>query len=686
MNAIALVAIGLATALGLVLIGLPARMLPPGGWDELRSGFDLGFAGVGEGQEYPYVGSNEWSRLIILLGAPAITGLAAALTFLPVRRSGDSARLAGLAALICAYGFAVAVFLPGDVVLRGVVLLAGVFAWLWLPTIERRTLLRAAPMLALALVAAVAFTVRFSDSDSLVDYSSWTWAAGPGTSFEWEHTYGPIDWDRSDRSMMLVSSDEPNYWKVSVLDRFNGRGWERSDLVVPPIELPSATERGAGADLVPKWQTTASVTIDGLSGFELPGPGSARRVVDGLEASPSADGTILRGPETLHKGDAYEIAGYAPDPSEAQMRAAGWWVPPRLTPMTALDVVSVVGGPIETVETRGIREGGAEEAAAAIAASPYARMADLAERLTAGAPTAYDAVKAIESHLLDNYSYSETPPERVVPLESFLFEDRVGYCQQFSGAMALMLRMRGIPARIATGFSPGVHEGGDRYRVRALDAHSWVEVYFSAIGWVPFDPTPAAAPAELRNGGSSAASSAASSLGPLLFGARGFIGDGDGDIARGGQKATTSSSPSIGAADSSSISRPLIVLVALLLATGAVALGPGLWRRARERRLGTPAAVESRVRELDLALRRLRRGHEPDATLLDLEQALRSHAEPLASRYVERLRRLRYSHDPGVAPPSGRERRALRRRLTGRGGVRRQIAAYRAIPPLSPRR
>ena len=73
---------------------------------------------------------------------------------------------------------------------------------------------------------------------------------------------------------------------------------------------------------------------------------------------------------------------------------------------------------------------------------------------------------------------------------------QVGYCQQFSGAMALMLRMIGIPARVAAGFAPGSRTRKRRVRVRDLDAHSWVEVYFNGIGWVPFDPTPAAAPAE----------------------------------------------------------------------------------------------------------------------------------------------------------------------------------------------
>jgi hypothetical protein len=82
-----------------------------------------------------------------------------------------------------------------------------------------------------------------------------------------------------------------------------------------------------------------------------------------------------------------------------------------------------------------------------------------------------------------------------VPLDTFLFDDRTGYCQQFSGAMALLLRMGGVPARVAAGFTPGTFDSErGEYIVRDLDAHSWVEAYFPGSGWVTFDPTPSEAP------------------------------------------------------------------------------------------------------------------------------------------------------------------------------------------------
>ena len=85
---------------------------------------------------------------------------------------------------------------------------------------------------------------------------------------------------------------------------------------------------------------------------------------------------------------------------------------------------------------------------------PYARLYALTQRLAAGADGPYDLAQAIL-----RARRATAPPTtsrrrpRGFPLASFLFNERRGYCQQFSGTMALMLRMAGIPARVASGFS-----------------------------------------------------------------------------------------------------------------------------------------------------------------------------------------------------------------------------------------
>jgi hypothetical protein len=84
-------------------------------------------------------------------------------------------------------------------------------------------------------------------------------------------------------------------------------------------------------------------------------------------------------------------------------------------------------------------------------------------------------------------------------LQRFVLEDRVGYCEYFATAMAVMLRASGIPARVAVGFLPGAvtlaadpEAGRDltEFTVSTEDAHAWVEVLFPGYGWVTFEPTP----------------------------------------------------------------------------------------------------------------------------------------------------------------------------------------------------
>ena len=48
-----------------------------------------------------------------------------------------------------------------------------------------------------------------------------------------------------------------------------------------------------------------------------------------------------------------------------------------------------------------------------------------------------------------------SPPVTRYPIVEFLFGDNLGYCQQFAGAMALLLRTGGVPAPVAAGFAPG---------------------------------------------------------------------------------------------------------------------------------------------------------------------------------------------------------------------------------------
>jgi len=123
---------------------------------------------------------------------------------------------------------------------------------------------------------------------------------------------------------------------------------------------------------------------------------------------------------------------------------------------------------------------------------------DRIERFTANltrrADGPYETARVVELWLERTKTYSlnasHDPSEPVA--EQFVFEMERGYCEYFATSMVVMLRSQDIPARYVVGYAPGERVGEDTYEVRAMDAHAWVEVYFADVGWVRFDPTPAA--------------------------------------------------------------------------------------------------------------------------------------------------------------------------------------------------
>lgn len=127
------------------------------------------------------------------------------------------------------------------------------------------------------------------------------------------------------------------------------------------------------------------------------------------------------------------------------------------------------------------------------------RVSELAHSITENVITPYEQVRAIEQYLKEDggfrYSTSEAAyiPEGRDYVDHFLFDSKVGYCDNYSTAMVVLCRALGIPTRWAKGFNSGeqvTSEGETYYEVTNANAHSWPEVYFADYGWVPFEPTP----------------------------------------------------------------------------------------------------------------------------------------------------------------------------------------------------
>jgi len=684
-----------ALAIGLAVTGIAPRLLLPSGWGELADQLDRALLGV-QGVDWPYDGPDEWIRLTILLGAPLLLTAAAGLAFWPASpEARPPLRGAALVLLIALYAIAVTTNSPGRPLLFGALLLALIAAWLWLPRRDvREWAAGGAAVAAVALLALPAATALDGDGPWL-DYRSWSpFGDDAGIAFSWDHSYGPLDWPRQGTTLLNVRADRPHYWKAKTLNSFDGVRWyratgdEQRDLSAElPFDRSPRFDSGPWryGRSNPVWYDEIQFTVRSLSTELLVGAGLTYDV-DGAAAVPSADGTTqLLG--RLERGDSYTIRTYQPNPSEIVMAGApdGYpdWVE-RYTelalPVAGADARSVV------VPPRGERATASERTAAdtALADSVYSRAYDLARGLTAGSASTYDAVAAIEAHLRDGYRYSEEVPEHAYPLESFLFEDREGYCQQFSGAMALMLRMVGIPARVAAGFSPGTpNRKTGEYRVRDLDAHSWVEVYFSGIGWVTFDPTPRATDASSAGAPAATGASAAAGLvqqssadsGLPLSGAS----DADGSQDDGGAVGEASAEP-----DSSGGPPALVLFLAAGLAALALAVAVVFAIRVRRRNaLDREQLAAAEIAELRRALDRLGWEVSPATTLLALERRLAATAGARAAAYARALRACRFDPHRGD-PPSPAERRALRRALGGAAGPLGPLRAVIALPPGGP--
>jgi transglutaminase-like putative cysteine protease len=664
----ALIVLAMAV-LGLLLTGLRGRYLHH--WGAFFHHLDHGLLGA-QSATYPYTGEDAWLRLTLLLAGPAFLVPAAALAFWPARpRVASVLRFGSLVLLLLFYGMALAERSPHGEIGRGFALLLLIAAWLWLPKLRVRDAGAAAGVVIVGALLALPLAAQLDGHSGWLDYRNWrVLGNSPGVGYRWNHSYGPINWPRRGTTLLYIQASRPFYWKAETLDDFDGHGWLRTSAntaVNAASELPAVPDR--------RWFHQIKFTVAGLRGAQIIGAGTPQSVSSAAgNAELFGDGTVTAVDHPLREGENYTVQTYIPQPSVPQMRSSGRNYEDYFSVYTRMQLPVKVG-PGVTELTRfdpGLWQSantGDPGARFLVAHSPYYPMYQLAQRLALKSGTAYDMVRNVERYLnTSRFAYDEHPTLRRYPLESFLFKDRVGYCQQFSGTMAMMLRMVGIPARVATGFSPGTPQpdAPGVYKVRDFDAHSWVEVYFSDVGWVTFDPTPASSPA-----------SSQTDDGAVSIGAGGRVPRGLGQAQeRDPAGGATGAAPGVSSGSNFSwwiVPVALAVLVLLALA------GWRLRRRAL-RRAHVPAD-ERALEDLRLALARVGNPVRAGSTLVTVEKTLERRAGPEASRYARKLREYRYGGN-GATLPQGKDRRALRRALARTARPFGKLKALRALPPL----
>ncbi len=662
----------LALALCLLALGVPARRAWPWGWGSLAKELSHGVRGL-EGWLWPYRGGAPETRLAVLAVVPVALLGAAALCFWPSDRARAGRRLAAYGVLVALLIAGVANAPAGVPAVKGLLLLGLSAMWLWAPAARGQAARAAAWLLPVALVALLGRPL-LSSSRPWISYRDPPAAEAATASFEWDQTYGPMPWSRSKAVMFEIQESHPALLRVTSLDRFDGVAFVRS--ANPPGSLRADLGRRTQVPVSEQARATFSVaglrsTLlaggDGVPVFSrwlAPGGGSIQRGEDGTLSS--ASGT--------EQGTLYEVSSYRPSAGPAALRAAPPTFPAAYMPYVQFQLPTPGGGaqPSTGAATVGpVAPGLAPAADPAVArrieASPYGRVFALARRLAAGSAGSYEVAERVERFLLGGYRYDEHVAAARYPLASFLFAQHAGYCQQFSGAMTLLLRMDGIPARVGAGFKPLLYDPvRATWQVRAVDAHAWVEVFFAGVGWIDFDPTPPGGAASVGFAPSLAKAKLLGTATPAAAAHRTSAARAaaavPGGTGRGGDGALL----------------PALLSAAALLAAAVALLGALRLRRLLD---GDGGAA---VAELARALRVPHAGGE-QPTLNGLERRLHAGGERIAAGYVAALRERRYGRAGGSAP-TRRGRAALRRALARGTGFRGRLRLLAALPPGTTRR
>ncbi|TKD66325.1 transglutaminase TgpA family protein [Pseudalkalibacillus hwajinpoensis] len=280
---------------------------------------------------------------------------------------------------------------------------------------------------------------------------------------------GPFVMD--DTPVFTAEIKERGYWRVETKDVYTGKGWEasRSDRI--PFEGSTETLYDESVEVEP---FDTKVNMSGNEDFSfIIHPGQVNDIQTDVDVQYSENpltGKVFTesfgDPLVL---DQYSLDYESPTFSEELLRDAPLDYPNQIQDLY-----------LQLPDTLPDRVG------------------TLAEEITGDETNPYDKARAIESYFIGNGFVYETkdvavPGENEDYVDQFLFESKLGYCDNFSSSMTVLLRSLGIPSRWVKGFTEGefVATAGEyrEYEITNNNAHSWVEAYFPGVGWVPFEPT-----------------------------------------------------------------------------------------------------------------------------------------------------------------------------------------------------
>lgn len=424
--------------------------------------------------------------------------------------------------------------------------------------------------------------------------------------------------ERSQTEAFSVRASNRAYWRLTALDSFDGNIWSSNNSYQRAGEkLARLGPRPPASE-----EIIQEFSITELSSIWLPTAYEPTEIggIDGVSYNPDSGSAISRFPTT--DGLEYRVRSERPSLTRADLSSGR-----ALSPASLRSHLDLAGVP--------------------------ARVQQLAREIVgaAGAESPFQRALALQNHLRDNFVYdiNVNQGHGGSALESFLFDTRRGYCEQFAGSYAALARAVGLPSRVAVGFTPGdFDQAAGVYRVKGIHAHAWPEVFIESVGWVLFEPTPGrGAPGSEAYTGVPEAQETAGGQGEIPATTLAPSEGGGGDSPPPPGVTTTTTTAPEKDADAGGGATRVVRWMALLL--GALVLLFGLWtasvplvrraiRKRRRRAADTPAArVLLAWTEADESLRLARARRRPSETLAEHARRAGGSVPPGAREALLRL-------------------------------------------------
>ncbi|MCA9778201.1 MAG: DUF3488 domain-containing protein [Candidatus Eremiobacteraeota bacterium] len=282
----------------------------------------------------------------------------------------------------------------------------------------------------------------------------------------------------SDRVVLKVRTSNWQYHRGVTFSEYTGYGWKGipwepklKTITTPPFRFPAVNWRDERVTIYYAETNLPNIVFTPSNPYRVYFPSNELYSVDSFEERSTMYANTpatLVAPVFLEEGVVYSVVNQVP-PSGSRLLSN---LRPRQREKLMVHLAPYLELPDSVTE----------------------RTREKARELTERHDSDWTKAAALTTFLQQNYTYDlnvDFYPEGVDTADYFLFDSKVGYCEQFATTLCVMARSVGLPARYVTGYLPGTYNPvSGFYEVKASDAHAWCEIYLGEFGWMIFDPVP----------------------------------------------------------------------------------------------------------------------------------------------------------------------------------------------------